>query len=340
MTPPPASAERLRAGIAAPAPLRLPPAPRRVSGPARRERAAERPVSGFSAFVIALIDHPWLERLVRGRAWIAIVATALLGIVAMQVALLRLGAQVGAQTAAVNAMIQRNEATMATIGGLEASIGLGAPASSLGMLYPPPGAVTYLQPNPGDARRAAERMQVPTAAASAAAAAHPLRETTTASVYTTTTGGATAAVNPPSTNAAATPSSTTIPTGTFTGATGAAGTAAVPTATTQSNGTSTAASGAAATTTTPGRTTSGAPSTTATTAATTGSAATTPSTTTRTAAATAGTTTAGTAPPGTAPPTTAAGGAAAATDAGGTSAPTTGATSGASVAPSATSAGG
>ena len=39
----------------------------------------------------------------RGRAWIAIVATALLGIVAMQVALLRLGAQIGSETSAVNA---------------------------------------------------------------------------------------------------------------------------------------------------------------------------------------------------------------------------------------------
>ena len=40
----------------------------------------------------------------RGRAWIAIVATALLGIVAMQVALLRLGAQIGSETSAVNAL--------------------------------------------------------------------------------------------------------------------------------------------------------------------------------------------------------------------------------------------
>jgi len=255
MTPPPASAERLRAGAAAPAPLRLPPAPRRVSGPAQRTRAAERPVSGFAAVVIRLIDHPWLERLVRGRAWIAIVATALLGIVAVQVALLRLGAQVGTQTAAVNAMIQRNAAMVATIGGLEANSGLGIPASRLGMLYPPPGAVTYLQPSPGDALRAAERMTAPSAAASAAAAAHPPRASTTST--------------PPATNKAGThPSIAGTTAGTSLGASGAAGTASTTANTTAgtfttTQGTSNPSAGtantSANTTTTPGTTATGTP---------------------------------------------------------------------------------
>jgi hypothetical protein len=177
VTPPPtaANAARVRGATAVPAPLRLPPAPRRVSGPARRERVVAPPSSGASALLIRLIDHPWLERLIRGRAWIAIVATALLGIVAMQVALLRLGAQIGGETAAVNSLQQRNSSMEATIGGLEASSGLGTSPHSLGMLYPPPGAVTYLQLNPGDARLAADRIQSPTAAALAAAAAHPPR---------------------------------------------------------------------------------------------------------------------------------------------------------------------
>jgi hypothetical protein len=307
MTPPPASAARLRAGIAAPAPLRLPPAPRRVSGPAQRTRAAERPVTGFAAVVIRLIDHPWLERLVRGRAWIAIVATALLGIVAMQVALLRLGAQVGSQTTAVNQLIQRNAATVATIGGLEANSGLGIPASSLGMLYPPPGAVTYLQLSPGDAQRAAERMTAPSAAAIAAAAAHPPRATTTST--------------PPATNKVGTRSSITgAAAGTSVGATGAAGTAStVP----QTSGT--AAAGGSAGTNTAATTTA---NTTAGTFTTTqGTTQTTPSAPSTTAS-------------GTQPPTTAAGGAAATGAAGGATAPTTGANSGASVAPGATSTGG
>ena len=312
MTPPPASAERLRAGVAAPAPLRLPPAPRRVSGPAQRTRPAERPLSGFGGLVVRLIDHPWLERLVRGRAWIAIVATALLGIVAMQVALLRLGAQVGGQTAAVNSLVQRNAAMVATIGGLEASRGLGAPPSSLGMLYPPPGAVTYLQPGPGDALRAAERMRSPSAAATAAAAVHPPLLTTNSTASKT-----------PATDALGTQA--TIAGGaavTSVGATGAAGTATANNPG-QTSGTGSVGGGGAVN-----------PAATSTSANTNGTS-TMPQSTSPTAPTAPRTTVTGTPPP-----TTASGGVAATTAAGGTSAATTGANSGASVAPGATSAGG
>jgi hypothetical protein len=197
LTPPPtaAGAARVRSATAVPAPLRLPPAPRRVSGPTRRTRSVERQPTGVAAVLLHLVDHPWLERLIRGRAWIAIVAAALLGIVVMQVALLRVGAQIGGQTAAVNSMLQRNETMEATIGGLEASRGLGTSAGSLGMLYPPPGAITYLQLNPGDGALAADRIQSPSAVALAAAATHPLRTlthsaTTTKSAVTGATGGA------------------------------------------------------------------------------------------------------------------------------------------------------
>src|ERR1019366_8712134 len=124
---PPAATAAARARAATPAPLRLPPAPRRVSGPDRHPRAAvATPQAGASPF-LRLIDHPWLERLVRGRAWIAIVAVALLGIVAMQVALLRLGAQIGSETATVNALVQQNETAEAAIGQLEASGGGSTP---------------------------------------------------------------------------------------------------------------------------------------------------------------------------------------------------------------------
>lgn len=239
MTPPPtaASTARVRAATAVPAPLRLPPAPRRVSGPARRERVSERPRHGASALLIGLIDHPWLERLIRGRAWIAIVATALLGIVAMQVALLRFGAQIGGETAAVNSMQERNNSIQATIAAIEASRGIGTAVSSLGMVYPPPGAVSYLQPNPGDARLAADRLQSPSAAAIAAAAAQLRRASTHASVAT-----------PPASTVVNTGA-----TGAATGATGGAATgtpAGTPTAgTANANAVSTNAAGAPVTTT-------------------------------------------------------------------------------------------
>jgi hypothetical protein len=250
MTPPPtaANAARVRAATAVPAPLRLPPAPRRVSGPARRERVAQRPTTGASALLIRLIDHPWLERLIRGRAWIAIVATALLGIVAMQVALLRLGAQIGGETAAVNSMQQRNSSMEATIGGLEASSGLGTSPHALGMLYPPPGAVTYLQLNPGDARLAADRIQSPSAAALAAAAAHPPR----AIVHHAASTGA--VIAPPSTGATGAGASTSAATVVSSATADTSGTSATATATnaaTSPSSTSGTASSTPTSTTTP-----------------------------------------------------------------------------------------
>lgn len=302
MTPPPtaASAARVRSAAAVPAPLRLPPAPRRVSGPARRTGAQERQSTGVAALLQHLVDHPWLERLIRGRAWIAIVAVALLGIVAMQVALLRVGAQIGSQTAAVNSMLQRNETMEATIGGLEASRGLGTSAGSLGMLYPPPGAISYLQLNPGDGQLAADRIESPSATALAAAAAHPL--TTLAHVASTTkpvTTGATGGVA-------------------TTGATGGVATTGTAIA-----GTSTGTATTSGSDTTSGTaTTSGTPTTTGTgtSSATTGAGTTTGAVNATT---TSGSGTAVTTPNSTTPPTTSTptGGSPATTIAGGTTAP-------------------
>ena len=154
-----------------PAPLRLPPAPRRVSGPARHPRAASAPPVVASARWLSVIDHPWLDRLIRGRAWIAIVAAALLGIVAVQVVLLRLGAQISAETTQVNSLIAHNETVSATIAGMEASGGAYGASATAKMVDPPPDDVTYMHANSGDAARAAAIMTSPSAAAIEAEAA-------------------------------------------------------------------------------------------------------------------------------------------------------------------------
>lgn len=302
MTPPAASATRARSATAVPAPLRLPPAPRRVSGPSRHPRAVEVPASGVVAgALLRLIDHPWLERLMRGRAWIAIVATALLGIVAMQVALLRLGAQIGGETASVNSMIQRNNTMKDTIAGLEASGDVSSYARSAGMAYPPPGTVTYLQANPGDAQRAVATMTSPSTTAIAAAAAHPPRSIAKSAVSTPSTHASGSTANPNTVSAGgATASTTTAATSSTAGTTPASATGTAVTAGTTSAGTQTTSGTAATTANTP-------------------AVSTTPSTT---------------------PSTTTAGGAAASTVGGGASAATTGAGSGASVAPSDTATGG
>src|ERR1700761_3102788 len=78
--------------------------PRRRSG---RGGGRDGLKAGFGDAVVAtgkrLGDARVLDRRVRGRAWIAIVAVLLLGIVFMQVSLLRLNAQIGtAVTASEN----------------------------------------------------------------------------------------------------------------------------------------------------------------------------------------------------------------------------------------------
>src|ERR687885_1831401 len=77
-------------GRTAPAP-RL---PRRVSGPVARPRAvaAARLVTGAFERIRALPDHRVVDRLLRGRVWIWFIGVALMGIVAMQVSMLKLNA--------------------------------------------------------------------------------------------------------------------------------------------------------------------------------------------------------------------------------------------------------
>jgi hypothetical protein len=316
MTPPVAGAA-LRARHAEAAPLRLPPAPRRVSGPSRHPRATPATPATRTSLLLRLIDHPWLERLVRGRAWIAIVATALLGIVAMQVALLRLGAQIGSETSAVNALTAQNETTQTELAVMEASHRLSRAAASLRMVYPAPGAVTYLQAYDGDAARAARTMTVPSGAAIAAAAADAIRPATLTPVTPppATTPVSTPATTTPAAGAgttAATTAAGTTPAGTTTAGTTAAGTttAGTTTAGTTAAGTTTAGTTAAGTpaaaTTAPGTTATG--TTPGTTSAGTTSAGTTSAGTTQTQTSGTGAPTTTTAGAGAAPATTTAGG--------------------------------
>src|ERR1700683_1124588 len=106
-------------------PARTPPsAPRRVSGPVRgriaqpsRAPRVRRPASAthqplavrFVGFVRALPDHALLDRVVRGRTWIALLGVMLVGIVAMQVEVLKLGASEGRALQEGAALASRNE---------------------------------------------------------------------------------------------------------------------------------------------------------------------------------------------------------------------------------------
>ncbi len=132
MTPPAASA-----AAAAPAihprrttsPRRAPATrrPRRVSGPARgRAGSVKNPARGNGArdqariwtgplravgVAEAVATHRLLDRLIRGRVWIGVIAFALIGIVTMQLVLLKLNAGIG-RSLVREALLQRENATL------------------------------------------------------------------------------------------------------------------------------------------------------------------------------------------------------------------------------------
>src|SRR3954463_687461 len=126
---------------------------RRVSGPAR---AAMRPVpvgpavrgrQRTSAFerLRALPEHRFVDKLLRSRAWIVLVALMLGGIVAMQVSLLKLNAGIS-RAVQTSATLERQNADMQdAIARLSSSERVRNAAARAGMVAPPAGDVGFLR---------------------------------------------------------------------------------------------------------------------------------------------------------------------------------------------------
>ncbi len=165
MTPPAASA-----AAAAPAihprrttgPRRAPATrrPRRVSGPAspartpgrraparhgaRPRRACGRAHCDALGLAEAVATHRLLDRLIRGRVWIGVIAFALIGIVTMQLVLLKLNAGIG-RSLVREALLQRENATLSAENS-EAGAGeqIEAQAARDGMELIPAGTLRFL----------------------------------------------------------------------------------------------------------------------------------------------------------------------------------------------------
>lgn len=150
-----AAAAVTRAGsIALPLPL-----------PSRRERAAK-PAGGlarrFGAWLVSLPGHPWLDRLVRGRAWIPVLGILLAGIVAAQVEILKLGASMGQALEQTTTLTTQNEQLRGSVAALGDDQRIERLASAMGMVLPPPGAVGYLAVGPtGDVAGALANIHSP-----------------------------------------------------------------------------------------------------------------------------------------------------------------------------------
>jgi cell division protein FtsL len=138
--------------VSGPARGRRPPAAE-APRPRARARPRSRRPSGASAGTLALRlvarvralpYQPLLDRLVRGRGWIAVLAGMLVVIVAMQVSRLGLGAQVGRQVAQASSLQAQNEQLRAQVGTLADDQRIESLAAGMGMVMPAPTTVTFL----------------------------------------------------------------------------------------------------------------------------------------------------------------------------------------------------
>ena len=203
--------------------------PRRVSGPARGRRpkaGATVPRGGAVAVTPPLglrlarrggriVDARFLDRLLRGRVWIGLLAVGLMGIVFIQVSMLRLNAGISRAITTAETLSHQNASLRADISKLDSGERIADSAGALGMVQPAPGSVNYLDARKGDARAAAQAIRPPrkdATGASASAAAAPAQATTTAQAAPTTAQPQAQAATAPPAAATATTTQTAPPT--------------------------------------------------------------------------------------------------------------------------------
>ena len=146
-----------------PAPTR---APHRVRESDRRARpAGARHASALTgrahAFLRNLPDHALVDRAVRGRAWIPILGVMLVGIVAMQVEMLKLGTSTGRAIERGTALQNRNELLRANVSALADDQRIERLAAGMGMVMPQPTVVGFLTARSANAARAASSIHAP-----------------------------------------------------------------------------------------------------------------------------------------------------------------------------------
>jgi cell division protein FtsL len=167
MSRPAAAARRAdtHAGRDAPRSLRPVPPPRRVSGASRPAAATSAPgfLVGAAGLARTLPDSRALDRLIRGRTWVAVIAAALIGIVAMQVHMLELNAGIGRAVEKGSTLEQQNTSLRLEVSRLSSGERIAAEAQRLGLVMPNAGEVRYADVHATDAARAARVMRAPNA---------------------------------------------------------------------------------------------------------------------------------------------------------------------------------
>lgn len=138
-------------------------APRPDDAPGRARPSAPQPIGvRVIASVRSLPDHALLDRLVRGRAWIPLLGLLLAGIVATQVAVLKMSASMGRSIAYTSQLQIRNEQLRTTIASLADAQRIERLAASMGMVMPHPEMVGFLSALPAGAlQRATASIHAP-----------------------------------------------------------------------------------------------------------------------------------------------------------------------------------
>jgi cell division protein FtsL len=209
----------------APAPPVRRPAPRRVSGPAAGAGAVALPgrvLRGPLARAARARAGTVLDALLQGRAWIALVAVLLVGIVFFNVDLLQMNRDIAHTAEKASRISRENAALRLQVARLASSERIQRVAAGRGFELPAPGDVRYLRLHPGvDAPRAAARMIEPGSGSAppvTSGASTPTPPASTAGATTAPTAPGPSAQSPaPSAQSPAPTPGTTTPPATGTG---------------------------------------------------------------------------------------------------------------------------
>lgn len=106
-----------------------------------------------------MADSGLVLRLTRSRLWIGALGSLLVGIVALNVAALSFNASSSKTAAVSDELLSENSALRAQLENGLSNERLQEAALRLGLIVPEPGAISYLEPKPGDAAAAAERLR-------------------------------------------------------------------------------------------------------------------------------------------------------------------------------------
>jgi hypothetical protein len=177
---PRAAARSRQRAAARPSLRRSPPRARRLSGPASRAIPELRPLPVLGTIGLgalragrSLHDSPLLDRLLRGRGWIGLLGVLLIGLVALNVSLLKLNSEAGRDADTAKTLRIRNDRLRARVARLASGERLEAVGARLGLAMPEPGRIRYLSVRSRDGRRAAKAIRSGWTGAAAAAPAPP-----------------------------------------------------------------------------------------------------------------------------------------------------------------------